>query len=280
MAKKKSTSEKAKVLACVNLKGGVGKTTLAVNLAAWAAHKGLKTLLVDLDPQTNASFACLGVDGWKSHAETKGTVADLFGTRSTTMIGKAKTFKQVVAKNIFDLANLDLVPSHLDLFTIDLDIGGRAGREIILRKALADATTQYDLIIFDSPPNLTIPTQNAIAACTNVVIPVSVDFLSALGIALLKERVKSFCDSIDHTVEISGIALTRVGRAAEHRAQVEKDIKDKFKTELFRSRIKDRASVDNFTSKRKAVVLGPISNPATSDFVALSTEILQKLGLI
>ncbi|MGA2631951.1 MAG: AAA family ATPase, partial [Terriglobia bacterium] len=114
------------ILACVNLKGGVGKTAIAVNFAAYCGQIGLRTLLVDLDPQTNATFSCMGVEEWEKHAAEKGTVADLLGARSHSSAGGVKRdVHSVTKKDVFK--NMDLVPSHLDLFTVDLDLASAIG---------------------------------------------------------------------------------------------------------------------------------------------------------
>jgi chromosome partitioning protein len=189
------------VLACVNLKGGVGKTALAVNLAAYAGQTGLKTLLVDLDPQTNATFSCITASTWEKHSLSHGTVADILGARKAYgATGVEKKPEEVVVAEVFD--NVDLIPSHLDLFTIDLDMAGVTARETKLARSMKDFKKQYDLIICDCPPNLTIPTQNALALSTHYVIPVSPDYLSSIGVALLKSRIASFCADINAATAI------------------------------------------------------------------------------
>ena len=113
-----------KIVSCVNLKGGVGKTAIAVNFAAYCAKEGFKTLLVDLDPQTNATFSCIQVDAWEKHAEDQGTVADLLDVRRhASAEGSTRGVTSIIRKKIFDDEKLHLIPSHLDLFTIDLDLG-------------------------------------------------------------------------------------------------------------------------------------------------------------
>jgi chromosome partitioning protein len=139
------------IVACVNLKGGVGKTAIAVNFAAYCGSIGMRTLLVDLDPQTNATFSCISVDQWEEHATKHGTVADLFGARAhANAEGKQKTFDEVVKKGVFK--NLDLVPSHVELFTIDLDLAPATARESKIKKALTPVLGNYDMIVCDCPP--------------------------------------------------------------------------------------------------------------------------------
>jgi len=118
-----------------------------------------------------------------------GTVANLLGARDHTS-AEAKKVKaeDVVVGGLLD--GIDLIPSHLDLFTVDLDLAGAVNRERRLEKSIKDIMCDYDLIVCDCPPNLTIPTQNALAASTHYIVPVSPDFLSAIGIALLMSRVK------------------------------------------------------------------------------------------
>src|SRR5205814_1774387 len=117
----------------------------------------------------------------EKHAAENGTVADLFGLRShTNAEGKVKTASEVLCKNVFP--NVDLIPSHLDLFTIDLDLASAMAREKKLQKALKPIIDNYQVVVCDCPPNLTVPTQNALALSTHYVVPISPDFLSGLGI--------------------------------------------------------------------------------------------------
>ncbi len=143
-------------LSAINLKGGVGKTTISVNFAAYCGRRRLRTLLVDLDPQTNATFSTIGVEQWEKHAEKHGTIADLLGARHTCSEGKQKTAAEVLRKSVFP--NVDLIPSHLDLFTVDLDLANAVARETKLSRALKPIESNYDIIICDCPPNLTLPT--------------------------------------------------------------------------------------------------------------------------
>lgn len=143
------------VVSFVNLKGGVGKTALSVNFAAYCGLKGKKTLLIDLDPQTNATFSCIKVEDWQEHAKTYRTVANLFGLRQhTSAEGKTKSAKDVCKTSVF--RNVDLIPSHTDLFTIDLDLGQELAREKILKRALKgfmESIRPY-LALFMPPQNL------------------------------------------------------------------------------------------------------------------------------
>jgi chromosome partitioning protein len=140
-----------KVVACINLKGGVGKTAIATNFAGYCGRKGMRTLLVDLDPQTNATFSCISIEEWQEHAAKNGTVANLFEVHShTSAEGKQKGLDTIIRKNVWE--NVDLIPSHIELFTIDLEVAYATARETKLRKALTPIQHEYDMIVCDCPP--------------------------------------------------------------------------------------------------------------------------------
>lgn len=265
------------VVSCVNLKGGVGKTALAVNFAAYCGKEGHKTLLVDLDPQTNATFSCISPEAWGNHKNEKGTVADLFGLRNTEHAeGNSKSAEDVIISDVF--TGVDLLPSDLNLFTIDLDIGARIAREKLLKKSLKDVMDDYDIIVCDCPPNLTLPTQNALAISTHFVVPVSPDFLSSLGIALLIRRVKKFGDDMELEIKNAGIVLSRVGRQSAFRDQTTADLRAQFARQMLNAEIKERSAVTEATAKNKTIY--DMNDPlAKKEFTAFSVELLKKLGL-
>lgn len=265
------------VIAMVNLKGGVGKTALSVNFADYCVRHGNRTLLIDLDPQTNATFSAMGVDEWDAHKDENGTVADLLGARDhRSADGQRKTVDDVVVREV--LGGFDLIPSHLDLFTVDLDLAGKPNREGRLKKALKDYLDLYDIIVCDCPPNLTIPTQNAIAASTYYVVPVSPDFLSAIGIALLKSRIADFCDDLDHETKLGGIVLSRVGRPARKRAETIASIRESFEKQVLDQQLTERIKVAEAAEAAKSVYeMG--DNQAKDEFEKVSAELLARFGI-
>lgn len=265
------------VVSCVNLKGGVGKTALAVNFAAYCGSKGLRTLLIDLDPQTNTTFSSIGVDEWEKHAAKYGTVADLLGARQHTKAeGHARQVQSVIRKDVFK--NVDLIPSHMDLFTVDLDLASATARERKLSKALQPVKDDYDIIICDCPPNLTIPTQNALAISTHYVVPISPDFLSAIGVALLIKRVKELCDDLEHEIEHAGIVISRVGRPALHRAQTVNALRQTFGKTVLDHVINERVKVSEAAAAHVPIFdIG--DDVAASEFRNVSQELLMRLGV-
>lgn len=266
-----------KIVAMVNLKGGVGKTALSVAFADYCAKEGLRTLLVDLDPQTNATFSAMGVDEWDQHKNSNGTVADLLGARDhNNADGQRKSFNDVVVKDV--LSGFDLIPSHLDLFTIDLDLAGKPNREGRLKKAIKDSLDDYDIVVCDCPPNLTIPTQNAIAASSHFVVPVSPDFLSAIGIALLKSRIADFCEELDHEIELAGIVLSRVGRPARKRSETIQSIRQNFPGEVLDGQLTERVKVAEAAEAAKSVFeMGDAG--ISSEFEDVCAELLDRINV-
>ena len=265
------------VLSFVNLKGGVGKTALAVNFAAYCGRAGHRTLLIDLDPQTNATFSCISLDAWDKHAKDRGTVAHLLGVRQhTSAEGKEKTAEDVIVSNV--LESVDLIPSHLDLFTVDLDLGGQPAREKRLHRTTKEVLPNYDVVVCDCPPNLTIPTQNALAMSTHYVVPVSVDFLSSLGIALLLNRIKKFSIELENPIDHAGIVLSRVGRTSYFREQTKQTLQAAFEGLVFDAEIRERAAVAESAAKNVAIFeMG--DKAAIAEFQAFGEELSKRVGL-
>ena len=268
-----------KVLSCVNLKGGVGKTALAVNLAAIAGDThNLKTLLIDLDPQTNATFSTIGVDAWEQWDKEHGTIADLFELRNhKSAEGHEKTAQDVITKNAFK--NVDLLPSHLDLFSCDLELSGKIRREEILVKKLEGVLDPYDLVVCDCPPNLSLPTLNALSISSHYIIPVTLDFLSALGISLLIRKIDEFGQDVDKEFTKAGIVISRIGRAAHHREETEETIRSTFGNLVLTTTITERSDVSRAASIHQPVHLsGNID--CQREFQAVTKSILETLELI
>ena len=263
------------ILACVNLKGGVGKTAIAVNFAAYCGREGMRTLLVDCDPQTNATFSCIRAEDWAEHAKERGTIATLLGVRN--IAGEANHhhgLEDVIRRDVF--ANVDLVPSHISLFSVDLDLGGAAGRELRLRKALKPMLGQYEMVVCDCPPNLTIPTQNALAMSTHYVVPVTPDYLSALGVALLTTRIDELCDNLDHKTANAGIIISRVGRKATHRENILSGLRKRFRKSVLKTELHERVAVSESASLQKPVFeMG--DDQASQEFAEMSQELLGRL---
>lgn len=265
------------ILSCVNLKGGVGKTALAVNFAAYCGSEGHRTLLIDLDPQTNATFSCIEVTEWEDHAAQHGTVADLLGARvHATAEGANKQIGDVIRKDVFP--GVDLVPSHLDLFTIDLDMSGTTARETRLRRAVHPIVDDYDIIVCDCPPNLTIPTQNALALSSHYVVPISPDYLSGIGVGLLLRRVGKFSEDMEHNLEHIGIVVSRVGRPAQHREGNIAALRQTFGALVLDEEIRERVAVAESAARQRSI-FDLNDEAAKHEFRTVSQDLLTRMGL-
>lgn len=265
-----------KVLSCINLKGGVGKTALAVNLAAYCGINNYKTLLIDLDPQTNATFSSIGVRRWNDEAKKNGTVADLLGARQhSSAHAEEKGVSDIIIKDVF--RNVDLIPSHIDLFTVDLDLASARFRETRLKNSLKDIIDEYDFVICDCPPNLTIPTQNALAFSTHYIIPVSLDFLSAIGVSLLIKRVEEFGSDLDHDLKQAGIVISRVGRPAIHREETEASLRQQFGDMVVDTLIHERVSVSK-SAQSNIPIFQSGDDVAIQEFTDVCNNLIQRIG--
>ena len=267
------------IVSCVNLKGGVGKTALAVNLAAIAGDiHGKRTLLIDVDPQTNATFSCIPVDEWQRHASSNGTIADLLGLRAhTSAEGITKDPEEVIVPEVFP--NVDLLPSHLSLFTVDLDLAGQNYRETILSRRLRGVIGNYDLVVCDCPPNLTLPTQNALSISSCYIVPVSLDYLSGLGIGLLIGRVNRFAKEAEKSIQNSGIVISRVGRQARHRAETQESIRSEFGDLVLQQTLTERVAVSEAGSLQIPVHKHN-NREARDEFLNVAEDLLTRMGVI
>ena len=174
--------------------------------------------------------------------------------------------------------NVDLIPSHLDLFTIDLDMAGATARETKLRKALHDVQDDYDVVICDCPPNLTIPTQNALAASGFFIVPISADFLSALGIGILLRRIRQLSEDLDQPLQLAGIVLSRIGRPAYHRDEIVTALRHQFKDGVLKSTLSERVRVAEAAAKNQSIF--DMADPAAiSEFQAVCGELTNRLGI-
>jgi chromosome partitioning protein len=182
----------------INFKGGVGKTTLCVEIAASLAAKFKdRVLIVDLDPQTNATFSLVTEETWENHANSNGTLKDFF---QSCYEQKPMDIDRLIIKSPVNyngkLDKLDILPSHIELFGMDLKLATRFGPDgidakIFLREALKKIHPNYDYIFFDCPPNLYLATQNGLFASDKYVIVALAEYLSTLGIAHIQKSISS-----------------------------------------------------------------------------------------
>ena len=252
----------ATTVSFINFKGGVGKTTLCVEIAAALVDKFKeRVLIVDLDPQTNATLYLMPEKAWQTHATTNGTLKDIFESYyagGTMDLEKIRVRAPVQYQG--RLAHLDLIPSHIELFGMDLRLATKFGHDnlqakLFLKKALSAFQSEYTYIFVDCPPNLSLATQNGLFASDHYVIVALAEYLSTLGIAHIQKSVGTVFDEarklltdlgIDGhglvTPNLLGIIFNRI-RFLTHGTSNEEEMK-----EQIRSRYPDRV-FKNFVSQ-------------------------------
>ncbi|MFW5884739.1 MAG: ParA family protein [Patescibacteria group bacterium] len=208
----------ARIISLVNQKGGVGKTTTAVNMATYLASSGKSTLLVDLDPQGNASSG-LGLD-------VRGLKKSLYHS----LVLKVHPREVVVKSKSIDLS---LFPSNQDLSGAAVELSEIEDREFQLRQLLEEVKEDYDYIIIDSPPSLGLLTINGLVASNEVIVPVQTEYFALEGLGQLLETIDLVRDNLHPGLEINGILLTMFDKRNKLARQVVKEVKNYFSGNVF-----------------------------------------------
>ena len=274
---------KAQVISLVQMKGGVGKTTCAVNLASYLAKEhNKKVLLVDFDPQTNASLSLMTEARWGEWQREHGTMADILEVETKTKHAGAFKFADCIVQNVIpEIPGLDLIPSHLKLTFLDLDLAARPGRERIFARKLEKILPSYDLVLCDCPPNLMTATQNALYASDWYLVPMQPDFLSSIGLSLLKDRLSYLRKSLEFQIRCLGVIFSRVRRHIQfHQETMDRLKKDKEfkKLYFFETFIPENITLGEAPMQAKPINLYDSSATGAAAFENLAKELLSRLG--
>ena len=251
----------ARIIAIVNQKGGVGKTTTTINLAAALSLRGKSVLLVDIDPQGNASTG-LGIGRQSRGISIYDVLVD--GTD--------------IARAIQDtgVPGLSIVPSHIDLSSAELEIGGQAGRTTRLRDALDMVKQDYDYILIDCPPALGLLTVNSLAAARSALVPLQCEFYALEGLSQLLKTVEMAKASINPDLIIEGVILTMYDKRNRLSAQVAQDVRKHLGRAVFRSVIPRNVRIAEAPSFAKPVMMYDPDCAGAKAYMNLADELLSR----
>jgi chromosome partitioning protein len=253
-----------KIIAIANEKGGTGKTTVAVNLGAALTIRGMKTLILDLDPQGNSSYILANI------TEEDPAMYSVLANGDVPL-------SSIIQKTSTE--NLDIAPSNLHLAGAEIQIASMLGRENALkRKITADITSQYDFILIDTSPSLGLLTINALNAADYVLIPVSCDFLSLVGLTLLFNTIKICQEQLGSHISILGLVANRYDRRENVSEEVVKALKTRFSDLLFETIVRINVRLKEAPSYRQTIFQYDPVCPGAKDHMALANELIRKVA--
>lgn len=243
------------IVSFINQKGGVAKTTTAINVAAQWAKEGKKILLVDLDPQSSATRAIFGDE------EFENTIYDV-------LTSEIEAQEAVVHSNSF---GIDVIPAEIMLSGIEIIMASKFGRESILKRCLAEVREQYDIIVIDCSPSLGLLTVNALIASKDIVIPICPEYFSLKGIDLILETLKNIHNGLGHKIDVRGIIISKY----RNRKIVEKviqDLKQNYAIPVFNNYIPDSIVVEEAHHNHLPMLKFSPKNPAGLALANLANE--------
>lgn len=250
-----------RILAIANRKGGVGKTTTTVNVATAMAATGKKVLVVDLDPQGNASTS-MGVS-------KKGSMPSSYDV----LIGKVKLSQAVVWTEI---PNFSLIPSSPDLAGAEIELVDVDNREFRLKQALGKDAVNYDYILIDCPPSLSLVTINALVAADAVIVPLQCEFLALEGVTDLIRNINVIKKRFNPALALHGVVLTMYDKRNNLSQMVEDDVRSFFGKKVYNTVIPRNVRISEAPSHGKPVLLYDFKCPGSQAYISLAGEVLKR----
>lgn len=250
----------AKIIAVANQKGGVGKTTTAVNLAACIAAKKKKVLLVDCDPQGNASSG-FGVEK-----------SELDKTIYHVLIDNAPV-AEVIQKTEF---NVDILPANIELAGAEVELVAAISRETRLKKALDAVRDNYDYILIDCPPSLGLLTLNSLAAADSVIMPIQCEFYALEGVAQLMKTIELVRNNLNANLAIEGVVMTMYDSRTKLAEQVVAEVKNSFDTAVYKTRIPRTVRLSEAPSYGQPILYYDKKSKGAEVYMKLAKEVIAR----
>ena len=251
-----------KVIAIANQKGGVGKTTTAINLAASLAVLEKKVLIIDADPQANTTSGL----NFSPDNDEKRTLYEI-------LIGKIAASDALIQT---ELDNLHMIPSHINLVGAEIEMLEWPERESVLKNALRPIRDNYDYIIIDCSPSLGLITVNCLTAADSVMIPVQPEFFALEGLAKLLQTIRLVQSSVNPDLDIEGFVVTMFDGRTKVHSQVVMELREHFKDMVFKTIIQRSIRLSEAPSHGKPIILYDVMNNGTSNYLNLAKEVLDK----
>jgi chromosome partitioning protein len=250
-----------KIIAIANQKGGVGKTTTAVNLAASLGVLERKVLLIDADPQANATSG-LGID------------VEQVDSGTYQLLEHTVPARDLILQT--DSPNLDIIPAHIDLVAIEIELVDQPKREYMMRQALKDITDLYDYIIIDCAPSLGLLTLNALTASNSVLIPIQCEYFALEGLGKLLNTIKSVQKIHNPNLDIEGLLLTMYDSRLRLSNQVVEEVNQHFKALTFKTIIQRNVRLSEAPSFGESIINYDASSKGSENYLSLANELITK----
>lgn len=251
-------------VAIVNQKGGVGKTTTAINLAASLSLAGKEILIIDTDPQGNSTTG-LGIN----RAAVEKNLYDVYA-------GSCNPEDAIISTGV---EHLSILPSTIDLLGVEVELVGKEGREYLLSRIISRIKDQYQYILLDCPPSLGLLSLNALVAADSVIVPVQCEYYALEGLGMISRTIQLVRSSFNPSLELKGILLTMFDTRNSLSHQVVREVQKHFGDKVFKTMIPRNVTLSEAPSHGKAAIFYDIRSSGAQSYLSLAKEILNENGI-